>query len=162
MAAAVVADGVEAGLVPLPPHAANVSTPAPASAMAVRRDLVCPRLSTARLIVLPHCFVVPWNRSGAGRMEDLFVALRTLTAAFEWGWFDGDAEAEPLAIVTPNEEILDRAAHTTAVHGLRAYDAIQLATAVVARAADPDLTTFACFDERLADAARLEGFTTIP
>ena len=85
-----------------------------------------------------------------------------MSSPFEWGWFDGDPEAEPLAIVPPNEEILDRAAHATAVHGLRACDAIQLATPVVARAADPDLTTFACFDERLADAARLEGFTTIP
>ena len=58
--------------------------------------------------------------------------------------------------------ILDRAADTAAAHGLRAYDAVQLASAIVARTADPDLTSFACFDDRLSDAARIEGFTTIP
>lgn len=114
-------------------------------------------VSALARVEIPAAF---WRKHRAGDISATDAA--TLTAAFEWGWFDGDAEAEPLAIVPPNEEILDRAAHTTAVHGLRAYDAIQLATAVVARAADPDLTTFACFDERLADAARLEGFTTIP
>ncbi len=101
-----------------------------------------------------------WRKHRTGDITAADAAV--LTTAFEWDWFGGDAEAESPAIVPPNESILDRAAHAAAVHGLRAYDAIQLATAIVARAADPDLTAFACFDERLGDAARREGFTTIP
>jgi hypothetical protein len=57
--------------------------------------------------------------------------------------------------------ILDEAARSVGRHPLRAFDAVQLASALAARAADPELTAFACFDDALADAARAEGFTLL-
>ncbi len=81
-----------------------------------------------------------------------------LVGAFEWDWF-GAAEREPaFAIVGVTDEILRTAARSLARQPLRAYDAVQLASALAARAADPSLTLFACFDETLARAARAEGF----
>lgn len=76
-----------------------------------------------------------------------------LAEGFEWDWY-----TESYAIVPVSENVLETAALSVARHPLRAYDAVQLATALVARSADSELTTFACFDEQLASAARLEGF----
>jgi hypothetical protein len=81
-----------------------------------------------------------------------------LAEAFEWDWLD----AERFVVVAVADEILESAARALARHPLRAYDAVQLATALVARAADPDLDSFACFDEGLAAAARIEGFRVRP
>lgn len=57
--------------------------------------------------------------------------------------------------------ILDRAAELAGRHGLRAYDAVQLATALTARAADPGLDLFVCFDKGLNKAAEAEGFSLV-
>lgn len=57
--------------------------------------------------------------------------------------------------------LLEDAARLTA-QGLRAYDAVQLASAVRARAADPELVSFACFDAGLRRAAARAGFSLIP
>lgn len=48
------------------------------------------------------------------------------------------------------------------MHGLRANDAIQLATAAAVRAADPSISRFAAFDKDLRGAAGVEGFTVEP
>jgi len=81
-----------------------------------------------------------------------------LTQAFEVDWF-GEGDDEPaFAIVLVSEDLLEQAARAAAIHGLRGYDAVQLASAVTARAADPDLDRFACYDARLAAAAQVEGF----
>lgn len=85
-----------------------------------------------------------------------------LVEQFEWEWL-GDEDTEPLfAAVAVNDRVLDGAARACSRHGLRAYDAVQLAAAIAARDADPSLTTVACCDRDLADAARLEAFTVIP
>ncbi len=47
-------------------------------------------------------------------------------------------------------------------YGLRAYDAVQLASAEAARAADPGCDSFACFDASLRDAAAGAGFALYP
>jgi hypothetical protein len=80
-----------------------------------------------------------------------------LLAAFEADWLGGAA----FAVVGVRDDILDTAAHAVAIHPLRSFDAIQLASALTARSADPDLTEFACFDARLAAAAAAEGFRSI-
>jgi uncharacterized protein len=54
------------------------------------------------------------------------------------------------------------AARLAAVHGLRAHDAVQLATARAVRAADPAVARFAAFDRGLRAAAAVEGFTPVP
>lgn len=49
-----------------------------------------------------------------------------------------------------------------AVHGLRAYDAVQLATAQAVREAAPGCAAFAAFDKNLRGAAAMEGFALVP
>lgn len=117
-------------------------------------DLV---VSPLARVELPAAF---WRKQRTGEISAADAA--TLTSAFEWDWFGGNPDAEPLAVVPVGDAVLDRAAQAAAIHGLKAYDAIQLATAIVARSADPDLTSMACFDQQLSTAARREGFTTIP
>ncbi len=97
-----------------------------------------------------------WRKHRIGELTPSDASI--LTWAFEWDWF-GDKEHDPVfAVVALTDDILEAAAQAAAVHGLRAYDAIQLSSAVAARAADPDLDRFACFDEDLTAAARIEGF----
>ena len=55
------------------------------------------------------------------------------------------------------QAIRDDAAHLSAVHGLRSYDAVQLSSALAARRADPSCATFAVFDGTLRSAASVEG-----
>jgi hypothetical protein len=59
-------------------------------------------------------------------------------------------------------QILDEAAARAASHRLRAYDAVQLASALAAREADADCDSFACFDSDLREAAAASGFALIP
>ena len=55
-----------------------------------------------------------------------------------------------------------RARRLLATHPLRAADALQLAAALVACDERPDVLPFVTLDERLAEAARREGFTVVP
>ena len=63
--------------------------------------------------------------------------------------------------ILPSEEVRDRAIRLLRVHGLKAADAFQLASARVWAGSTerPELVTY---DERLALAARLEGFRVLP
>jgi len=63
--------------------------------------------------------------------------------------------------ILPSEEVRTRAARLLRVHGLKAADAFQLASARVwaGSTGRPDMVTY---DERLALAARLEGFRVFP
>ena len=63
--------------------------------------------------------------------------------------------------ILPSEEVRDRAVRILRVHGLKAADALQLAAAQVwaGHVDRPELVTY---DERLALAARLEGFRVLP
>ena len=63
--------------------------------------------------------------------------------------------------VLPSEEVLALTFRLLRVHSLRAADAMQLAAATVWRGSTPraELVTY---DERLALAARLEGFRVLP
>lgn len=65
-------------------------------------------------------------------------------------------------IVVPTVGVLDDAARLAGSHGLRAYDAVQLASARAAASTDDRVRTFAAFDERLRDAAAREGFVLLP
>lgn len=77
-----------------------------------------------------------------------------LVAAFEADWHDADSRY--LAVVV-DERVLEQAVSLSRRHGLRAYDAVQLASAVVTRAAGVDITVFLCFDTELVTAAAREG-----
>ena len=78
------------------------------------------------------------------RVLDLLHALRT-------SWLE----------IQPSEEVRDRAIRMLRVHPLKASDAFQLAAARVWAGSTerPELVTY---DERLALAARLEGFRVLP
>jgi predicted nucleic acid-binding protein len=83
----------------------------------------------------------------------------TLVAAFEYDYFSPAGPLAPIAVDAPT---LDRAAALAATHGLRAYDAIQLACALAVRAIDPACDTMAVFDGELRDSAAKEAFKLIP
>lgn len=83
-----------------------------------------------------------------------------LTAAFESDLLDPEVPRFPAIAVTP--PILRRAARLCASHGLRAYDAVQLSSAMSARDADPACNSFACYDAGLRDAAAAHGLALFP
>lgn len=60
------------------------------------------------------------------------------------------------AVVAATSSVIGHAAELVARHPLRAYDAMQLATALAARSAGV-IAAFACFDSQLNRAAAAEG-----
>jgi predicted nucleic acid-binding protein len=101
-----------------------------------------------------------WQKHRLGLLEAADAQL--LVDAFE-----ADLAGEPrgparLVGVGLPLRLLERAAKLSAVHGLRAFDAVQLASACAAREADAGCAAFACFDQALRRAAAAEGFTLIP
>jgi uncharacterized protein len=87
---------------------------------------------------------------------------RLLTAEFESDYFGTDNEPPRFAAVTIRDGVLDEASRLCAVHGLRAYDGVQLSSAIAARDADPTCKMFAAFDHSLRTAAAIEAFTVVP
>ena len=92
-----------------------------------------------------------WRKT---RLHELDAAeARLLVDDFEADWH-GTPEAHPrFAPVAAAGDVLETSAHLAAVHGLRAYDAIQLGSAITARVAAPVMRVFAAFDAALRDAA---------
>lgn len=64
--------------------------------------------------------------------------------------------------VAASPSVKRRARRLLQVHPLRAADALQLAAALVAVQEDVYKMPIICFDDRLADAARREGFVVNP
>lgn len=121
------------------------------------QDVVTLVVSSLARVEVPSAI---WRKQRDGALAPEDAAL--LTTLFEADYL-GEEDAEPrfmaLAVTNP---ILDEAASLTATHGLKALDALQLATAVAARRADPGCTTFACLDLRLLAAAAGVGFAVVP
>lgn len=72
-----------------------------------------------------------------------------------------DALAEGWHEIQPVEAARRTARRLLRVHPLRAADALQLAAAVVACEGDPSSLERVTLEERLADAARREGFAVL-
>ncbi|MGH9064440.1 MAG: type II toxin-antitoxin system VapC family toxin [Acidimicrobiales bacterium] len=85
-----------------------------------------------------------------------------LTAELEADYFGTDEEPPRFVAVATTAGLLDEAARLCAAHGLRAYDAVQLASALLARALDDSCATIAAFDSSLRGAAAAEGFALLP
>ncbi len=100
-----------------------------------------------------------WSKSRSGELSAPDAAL--LVRAFEFDFHGDDHAGSLFAVVAVDESILVAAALEAARHGLRAYDAVQLACALAARNADPSIDTFAVFDAKLRDAAVAEGFASL-
>jgi uncharacterized protein len=101
-----------------------------------------------------------WCKARTGELED--ATAGTLVNAFELD-FHGDHDSDPrFTVVAPAESVLVAAAEEAARHALRAYDAVQLASALAVREVDPRCNGFACFDAELRRAASRAGFTLVP
>lgn len=96
-----------------------------------------------------------WRKTRTGELprED----AGQLSAAFAADYADADL----MVAVAARGPVLDDAARLVAVHTLRAYDAVQLASARAAREADDQIDGFACFDAGLREAAAAEGFALV-
>ncbi|HWB67294.1 MAG TPA: type II toxin-antitoxin system VapC family toxin [Mycobacteriales bacterium] len=101
-----------------------------------------------------------WRKQPLGELEP--GTVQVLTEAFEADFYGTDDEPPRFAAVVAGEAVFDRAAALCAAHGLRAYDAVQLACALAAREASPDCATLAAYDENLRRAAAAEGFRLMP
>lgn len=101
-----------------------------------------------------------WRKERLGELASADAGL--LALAFEADFHGTDSEPPRFAAVAVTAEVLEVAAQLAATHGLRAYDALQLACALAAREADPGCEAFACFDRELSDAAARAGFAPAP
>ncbi len=63
--------------------------------------------------------------------------------------------------IQPGEQVRSLARRVLRLHPLRAADSLQLAAALVASEGHPASLELICFDDRLADAARREGFRVL-
>lgn len=108
-------------------------------------------ISQLALVEVPEAL---WRKHRLGELTagDARLLTDALTA---------DVAAGRLIVAAITGAMITDAAGLVAVHPLRAYDAVQLATARAVRAADPDCRTFACFDTQLARVAAAEGFLAL-
>ena len=102
-----------------------------------------------------------WRKARSGEVS--INDARTLVTEFEFDYV-GSSYSSPrfLAILNVGSRLLDEAALLSARHGLRAYDAVQLGSALAARSAAADIDTMAAFDVELRRAAAAEGFALLP
>lgn len=96
-----------------------------------------------------------WRKTRTGELSVEDAAH--LSAAFGADYADGDL----MVAVAAQGAVLDDAARLVATHALRAYDAVQLASARAARHADEQVDGFVCFDAGLRQAAAAEGFALV-
>jgi uncharacterized protein len=64
--------------------------------------------------------------------------------------------------IEPSESVRSTACRVLHTHSLRAADALQLAAAIVWAGQPSASHGFVCLDQRLRDAARIEGFRVLP
>jgi hypothetical protein len=92
-------------------------------------------------------------REGAVDMTD----ARILTNTFEDDWY-GTGRTSRFALVAPTPVLVAEAARLCENHGLKGFDAVQLASALTL---GPDAVTFVSFDRTLNRAAQAEGLTVL-
>ena len=90
------------------------------------------------------------DREGALSLQTRSVGFNRLRQ-FVTGWQE----------IAPSDAVRDLAARLLRVHPLRAADALQLAAAQAAADSKPESLEFVTLDDRLALAARKEGFVVI-
>jgi predicted nucleic acid-binding protein len=101
-----------------------------------------------------------WRKHRMGELS--LESAGTLVRLFEGDFAGHAASGTVLLPVAVTSDIIGRAAGLLASSGLRAYDAVQLASAIAAREADPDCGVFAAFDSELRTAAAHNGFRLLP
>ena len=88
--------------------------------------------------------------------------IAALVREFEADWLGLVNEPRRYQSIAASHKVLARAASIAGTHGLRSLDAIQLASALTARDAEPELRTIVVLDERLRRAAATEHFDLLP
>lgn len=101
-----------------------------------------------------------WRKHRDDEIAQPDVHLLTSALAADLG--ESSAQRQRLTPLQLSLPLLKLAAALPGVHRLRAADAIQLASAVAMRDADPSCRRFACFDRDLRHAAAAEGFALVP
>lgn len=101
-----------------------------------------------------------WRKQRSGELSD--GDARLLMAEFDADWFGTDEDPPRFVAVAPTPSTLESALALVLEHDLRAYDAIQLASALALRDLDPGCDAFACADRALRAAARSHGFALLP
>jgi uncharacterized protein len=101
-----------------------------------------------------------WRKQRMGAVTAAQASL--LIAAFEADYHGTVDQPSRFVAVAMTPMVLDSAARLCAVHGLRAYDAVQLATAMATKAVLPECRAFAAYDHDLRTAAATEGFALLP
>jgi predicted nucleic acid-binding protein len=101
-----------------------------------------------------------WRKHRTGHLDAEEAAA--LASDFEADYRGTEYGAPRFGVVRVTARLLDKAAAFPALNDLRAQDAVQLAAALAADAADPDLTEFLCFDARLRVAAAAHGLRPAP
>lgn len=100
-----------------------------------------------------------WRKQRAEHLDVATVGV--LVGAFEAD-LPGAESPGRFAVVAPTPRVLDDAARLAGIHGLRACDAVHLASARAAAAADDRCRVLVAFDRALRDAAAAEGFALVP
>lgn len=101
-----------------------------------------------------------WRKHRMGELTSQDAAV--LVAAFEADYFGAEGGPGGFLTVAVRSAIVARAARLVAAHPLRAYDAIQLASALAVAEVVPELTGLAAFDRQLRAAAAAEGLPVLP
>lgn len=97
-----------------------------------------------------------WKKQRVAELSPAFAAA--LVAEFEADDFGTEEHPPRFAIVAATDAIFENATRLVGVHGLRAHDAVQLASALAARTAAATNLAFLAFDVALWGAAAAEGF----
>jgi predicted nucleic acid-binding protein len=122
----------------------------------VRRLPVPLLVSLLARVEVPAAF---WRKYRIGELDlDDVLLLNRAFAADYAGTPDRPPRFQPIEVT---DATVERAAELAGTHGLRAYDAVQLACALVTREADRRCATLASFDQDLVRAATAEGFAVL-
>lgn len=99
-----------------------------------------------------------WKKHRTGELvaDDVVV----LAAQFAADFHDVPGNVRKFRSIAVTPQIISRAVDLLSRHNLRAYDAVQLATALTVRTLDPQ-TLFACFDSQLVSAGLAEGYDVL-
>lgn len=106
-------------------------------------------------LALTEVLAAIWGKVARGELADEHAGV--LDRAFT-----ADVRAGRFAVVPLHEAVVARSFACVRRHRLRAADALQLASALVAREADGKVATMAVFDARLRAAASSEGLALLP
>ena len=101
-----------------------------------------------------------WRKYRTGDIAAADAAV--LSAEFASDLVGDGLPAPRFAIVSVTDEVLTEAVEAVARHSLRAYDSVQLGSALVVRRALGALDGFVAFDIALRAAASAEGLRPIP